>query len=137
MSIDTQKARRQIVQEFAALAYERELARELDTVEVGFSRWRRNEVSAHELSELIHAFHDGAARRLYSVYHGEVIEMAVGSAIARGVLTEEEVPSEILEALRSQVDFAREMGSEEEPSPEAPSNKPLKLSVGRGRPPAA
>jgi hypothetical protein len=48
------------------------------------------------------------------VYHGELIEMAVGSAIARGVLTEEEVPSEILEALRSQIDFAREIGSEED-----------------------
>jgi hypothetical protein len=136
MSNDPQKARRQIVREFAALAYERELARELDTVEVGFSRWRRNEVSAHELSEQIHAFHDGAARRLYSVYHGEVIEIAVGSAIARGVLTEEEVPSEILEALRSQIDFAREMGGEEEPSTEAPSNKPL-MMVGRRRPPTA
>jgi hypothetical protein len=134
MSNDPQKVRRQIVQEFAALAYERELARELDTVEIGFSRWRRNEVSAHELSELIHAFHDGAARRLYSVYHGELIEIAVGSAIARGVLTEEEVPSEILETLRSQIDFAREMGGEEEPSAEAPSSKPLKLTVGRGRP---
>lgn len=80
MSNDPQNARRQIIREFAALAYERELARELDTVEVGFSRWRRNEVGAHELGELIHAFRDGAARRLHSVYHGEVIEMAVGPA---------------------------------------------------------
>jgi hypothetical protein len=126
MRNDPQKARRQIIQELATLVYERELACELGVVKVEFSRWRRSEISAHELSELIHEFHNGVARRLYSVYHGDVLEMAVGSAIARGVLTEEEVPSEMVEVLRRHIDFAREMGSEEETSSEAPLTKPLK-----------
>ena len=123
MRSDPKKVQRQRIPELAMLAYERELARELGAVEVEFSRWRCGEINAHELSERVHVFHDGAARRLHSVYNGDLLEMAVGSAIARGVLTEEEVPSEVVEVLRRHIDFARAMGSEEETSAETPPNR--------------
>ena len=137
MRNDHQKVQRQRIRELAAIAHERELARELGAVELEFSRWRRGEIDAHELREIIHAFHDGPARRLYSVYNGDLLEMAVGAAIARGVLTEEELPPEMIEVLRRHIDFAREMGIKEGTSSEAPPNKPLKRTVGRRRPPAA
>jgi hypothetical protein len=125
MRNDPKKVQQQRIRELAALAHERELARKLGALEVEFSRWRRGEINAHELSERIHVFHDGAARRLYSVYNGDLLEMAVGAAIARGVLTEEEVPSEMIELLRRHIDFAREMGSEDEAPSEAPPDPAL------------
>jgi len=136
MRNDPEKVKRRQIRELAALAHDRELARELGAVELEFSRWRRGEIDAHELRETIHAFHNGPSRRLYSMYNGDLLEMVVGAAIARGVLTEEEVPPEMLEVLRRHIDFARERGSEEETSSEAPPNKALNPTVGRGRPPA-
>jgi hypothetical protein len=137
MKNDPQKMQRQRVRELAALAHERELSRELGTVEVEFSRWRRGEIDAHELCGRIHEFHNGAARRLYSLYNGDFLDMVIGAAIARGVLSEKDVPPEMVEVLRRHVDFARERVGGEESSSEAPPNKPLKRMVGRGRPPTA
>jgi hypothetical protein len=114
MRNDPKKLKRRSVRELAALAHERELARELGAVELEFSRWRRGEIDAHELREIIHAFHNGPSRRLYSLYNGDLLEMVVGAAIARGVLIEEEVSPEMLEVLRRHIDFARERGSGEE-----------------------
>jgi hypothetical protein len=136
MRNDPEKIQRRRIRELAALAHERELARELGAVELEFSRWRRGEIDAHELREIIHTFHNGPSRRLYSVYNGDLLEMAVGAAIARGVLAEEEVPPEMIEVLRRHIDFAREMGTKEEASSEAPPNMALNSPVGRGRPPA-
>jgi hypothetical protein len=107
MRDDPQKLQRRHIRELATLAYERELARELGAVEVEFSRWRRGEINVHDLSDLIHQFHDGTARRLYSIYAGDVLEVALGSAIARGVLTENEASPDIMEALRGHIEFAR------------------------------
>jgi hypothetical protein len=129
MRNDPEKLKRRRIRELAALAHERELARELGAVELEFSRWRRSEIDAHELREIIHAFHNGPSRRLYSLYNGDLLEMVVGAAIARGVLREEEVPPEMLEVLRRHIDFARERGSGEETSSEAPPNKPLERSI--------
>ena len=128
MRNDPEKVKRRQIRELAALAHDRELARELGAVELEFFRWRRGEIAAHDLREIIHAFHNGPSRRLYSMYNGDLLEMVVGAAIARGVLTEEEVPPEMLEVLRRHIDFARERGSEGETSPEAPPNKPLQHS---------
>jgi hypothetical protein len=137
MKNDPQKMQRQRIRELAALAHERELARELGAVELDFSRWRRGEINAHELCDQIHEFHNGAARRLRSLYNGDLLDMVVGAAIARGVLSEREVPPEMGDVLRRHIDYARERGVGEETSSEPPPNKPLKRMVGRGRPPTA
>jgi hypothetical protein len=137
MRNDPQKMQRQRIRQLAALAHERELSRELGSVEAEFSRWRRGEIDAHELSDRIHEFHDGPARRLHSLYNGDLLDMVVGAAIARGILSEAEVPPEIVEVLRRHIDFARERGSGEEAASETPPNKPLNRMVGRRRPPTA
>ncbi len=122
MKKDPEKIQRQRIRELAALAHERELARELGALEVDFSRWRRGEISVHELCDRIHEFHNGPARDLHSLYNGNLLDMVVGAAIGRGVLTEEEVPSEMVDVLRRHVDFAREMGAKKVTSSEAPPN---------------
>lgn len=108
------KSQRLLLRELAGKAYHRELTRELGTLEADFARWRREEIDVHALSEQIHRFHNGPARRLYVDYTNTHPEMAVGSAIGRGILTEEEATPEILEALKGLIELARDGWDEDD-----------------------
>jgi hypothetical protein len=122
------KSQRRLLRELAGRAYDRELARELGAIDTDFARWRRGEIDVHALSEQIHRFHNGPARRLYLDYTGTHLEIAVGAAIGRGILTEEEATPEILEALRGLIELARDRSAENDsesdgsPSGKAPSD---------------
>ncbi len=72
------------------------LAAELAKLEVEFQRWRAGELSPHELSDLIHEFHQGPSRHLFSKYDHDFRELNVVDAIRRGVLTTAEVGPETL-----------------------------------------
>ena len=102
------KSQRRQLRELAGKAYDRELAREVAALESDFACWRRGEIDVHELSDRIHRFHNGPARRLYVIYTSSHREMAVGSAIGRGILTEDEATPEILEALKGLIELARD-----------------------------
>jgi hypothetical protein len=102
------KAQRKRLRELGALAYERDLAAELAQLEAAFRRWRAQELDAFELSDLIHRFHQGPSRELFSKYDHANIDFAVASAIHRGLLTEAEAGSEVVELLRSDLAFLRE-----------------------------
>lgn len=95
----TKKQRKQL-RELAGKAYELELTGELENLETEFTRWRRGEIDVHDLSDRIHQFHEGPARNLFLAYNDTANEIAVGSAIGRGILGEEDVPPGIFEALR-------------------------------------
>lgn len=97
---DLTAAQRKRVRELAALAYDRELGRELALLEGEFAKWRQGELDAFELSDRIHRFHDGTARQLYGAYGHDNAPLAVASAIRRGLLTEEEAGAPIVTALR-------------------------------------
>lgn len=58
-----------------SLTYERELAKSLESLGDDFKRWRKNRISAFELSEFIHKFHNGPARDLWSFYTSGYLEM--------------------------------------------------------------
>jgi len=107
MRPDLTKSQRRRIRQLAAVAYDRELSRELTALESEFARWRTGAIDAHELSARIHEFHQGPSRRLFSVYTGSAIEQAVAAAIASGVITEAEAGPEILELLRGGIEFAR------------------------------
>ncbi|HJX53412.1 MAG TPA: hypothetical protein VJ801_11665 [Polyangia bacterium] len=94
------KSQKRNIRELAALAYERELGQELGKLEEQFARWRRGDIDVQTLSDAIHKFHNGPARELYSLYTGDMLELVVGGAIARGVLTPAEVPQDTLPILR-------------------------------------
>jgi hypothetical protein len=116
------KSQRRLLRELAGKAYDRELAREIGALEADFARWRRGEIDVHDLSEQIHRFHNGPARRLYLDYTGTHLELSVGAALGRGVLTEEEATPEILEALKGLIELARERRDEDDDESEgAPS----------------
>jgi hypothetical protein len=98
------KQMRKELRELAALAYERELGRHLAELEVRFSEWVQHKISAHELSDRIHEFHDGPSRDLFSVNQQFKPDFLVSRALATGVLNESEIPSDILKALSNQIE---------------------------------
>jgi hypothetical protein len=107
MESEWTKSQRRLLRELAVRAYDRELARELGALEGDFAQWRREEIDVHQLNEQIHRFHNGPARRLYLNYTDTHFETMVGAALSRGVLTEEETTPEILKALKSYIELAR------------------------------
>jgi hypothetical protein len=105
MRNDLTKEQKRRIRALTGLAYERELGRELALVEVEFSRWRHGEIDPYELGQVIHKFHDGVARDLYSTYTSSYPELTLGSAIARGILSPDEVPPDIRHALEGHFSF--------------------------------
>ena len=96
---DLTKAQRRKLAELAGLAYQRDLDAELAKLDAQFQRWRAGELSGHDLSDLIHAFHQGPSRELFKTYDPSVRAFAVVHAMRRGVLTETEIGAEILAVL--------------------------------------
>ena len=99
MSNELTKSQKRCLRELAALAYERELGTELGKIEVEFGRWRRGEIDAHALEDVIHKFHNGPSRKLYSLYTGSMLEFAAAGAVARGVVSAAEIPQEIADVI--------------------------------------
>jgi hypothetical protein len=107
------KAQHRRVREIGAMAYERELSAELSKLETEFGRWRAGEIDAYELSERIHRFHQGPARRLFSKYDHSNRDFAVADAIRRGLITEAEAGGDVIEMLRNYLDFLRDRDNDD------------------------
>ena len=90
MAQELTKAQRSRLRDLASVAYERELAGELESLEDDFKRWREGEINAFDVSEAIHAFHQEAARDLFKKYNAN-LEIAVAQAIHFGILSKDEV----------------------------------------------
>lgn len=90
------------LRELLAIAYKRELDAALSNLCKQFEAWQQNEMDCWDLNDAIHKFHDGISRDLYKQYvmsgnsdHGWL----VAHALDRKVLSREEIPDEILQAL--------------------------------------
>jgi hypothetical protein len=99
------KSVRKHLRELASVAYERELNRELETLAAEFERWRLGALSPWDLSERIHAFHQGPARDLFVFYRDLDEAMVVGRALAEGILEQKEIPAEVLPHVASTCEF--------------------------------
>jgi len=110
---DPPKRIRQLLREFAAKAHEEELRRALTPLAHAFERWSRGEVDCFDLSDLIHAFHQGASRDLFVRYTRRPHDPAVTYAIATGILNRQEVPEDLLEYLPTALEFYAHAPSEE------------------------
>ena len=102
------KAQRKELRRLAGVAYERELGSALAALEVQFREWHAGKLNVHELSDAIHAFHNGVARDLYVTYTRLEPRVAVAQAVARKVLRGDEVPPALREALQSLIVFYEE-----------------------------
>ncbi len=94
------KPERKELRKLAGLAYERDLAKALESLEDNFKRWRENKITAFELSDSIHQFHNGIARDLWSFYTNGYTDMIVTQAITDGIISKAEISPGILEKLK-------------------------------------
>ena len=87
----------------AGLAHERELTAELSTLEAQFAHWRTGQLTAFELAELIHSFHDGVARTLYKQYVLGKHDWSVADAVERCIVTEAEAGPAVMELISPKI----------------------------------
>ena len=97
---------KRLLREFAAKAHEEELRRALTPLANAFERWSRGEVDSFELSDLIHAFHQGPSRDLFVRYTSRPHDPAVTYAIATGIIDRRDLPDELLEHLARALEHA-------------------------------
>ena len=83
----------------AGLAYQRELDEALAHLKLKYAEWEAGRIDCFQLTAEIHGFHNGIARDLWKRYSDGDARFAVGFAVAKGVLKEEEVPSKVLDDL--------------------------------------
>ena len=106
MAEQSKKVRRRL-RDLAAIAYERELSRELDSLFKDFEAWKREELDPFELSDKIHEFHQKPSRELFKWYTDQHPDFPVAKATADGILSEQEVGEEILSILEGLIPLRR------------------------------
>ena len=89
----------------ATLAHEEELRRALLPIAAAFGRWQAGQLGSGELTEVIHAFHQGPARELWRKYNSGPREFAVARAILSGVIERDQVPPDVLEHCRGAIEY--------------------------------
>jgi hypothetical protein len=105
---DPDKKTKRALRELMAVAHEEELRQALGTLAGHFDRWRQGEIDSFELSRLIHEFHDGEDRELWTRYDPRNADIAVARAIDRGIVDRSTVPPEVLEHLSRLLAFLAE-----------------------------
>ena len=104
MSEYPKRIKRQL-RELAAEAYERELERELKKLDQSFEEWRQDTIGSGELSYRVHQYETGPSRELHKRYNSGRNDINVAYAIVVGILDEEEVPKEVMDAIARAMSF--------------------------------
>jgi len=103
--MDVSKRLKRLVREWAGIAHDRELSKALLELHTHFDQWKRGEITAWDLNDFIHRFHDGASREIWKTYATDRLEPAVAFAVATGILRREEVPPELVQHLAGLIEF--------------------------------
>lgn len=90
-------------------AYERELHRELTRLDQQFAAWRRGEISSGELSYQVHRYENGPSRDLFKQYNNTPHDLSVAFAMVAGILSIDEVPPEVREAIQEPLAFFQDL----------------------------
>ena len=93
------------LRQIASMAHERELGKVLSELGSAFDRWENDEVSARELNDRILELDRGALKQIWDKYQRLPAETVVAQGISEGFVQESEVPAEILDHLRKQIQF--------------------------------
>jgi hypothetical protein len=101
------KRLKRLIREWEEEAHERELHRELSKLDESFAEWRRGAIGSGEMSYRIHEWEIGPSRALFKEYNDGSPEMSLAYAIVIGIVQEDEVPPEVLEAIANAIAFYR------------------------------
>ena len=101
MRKDYPKPIKKLIRHYMIEAYERELHRELTKLDQSFTEWRQDKISSGELSYRVHQYDTGPSRELFKQYNDGQNDASVAYAIVAGILKQEEIPAELLEALEN------------------------------------
>lgn len=99
MPRDFTKRQKAEIRRLNDLAWERELSAALENLRREFDALKSGQISAFEMSDKVHQFHQHTARELYKCYGDGRNPFAVPGAIGRGVVQRAEVSPEVLELL--------------------------------------
>jgi hypothetical protein len=108
MSDSWSRKRRRELRDLQGLAWERELEDALRSLRMDFEMWDRGDISAFELSDRLHKFHNGRSRELFNMYSGRLENWWIGHIIARGVIEESELSDDLRDVLKDEIAECRE-----------------------------
>jgi hypothetical protein len=106
------KSERALLRSLAEEAWDTELRDALTELFEDFGKWADDGMSAFELSDKIHEFHNGISRELYVRYTTLRPEILVSRAVAFGIVGEEALGKSLLERLARNIESFREMQDE-------------------------
>lgn len=107
------KSERALLRALTEEAWEAELGEELEKLFEDFTKWLDHGMSALDLSDKIHKFHNGASRDLYSMYTGADPAMIAARAIAMGFIDEKSLADQLRSKLAEQIDTFRRPNTDE------------------------
>jgi hypothetical protein len=114
---DIPKQIKRLVREWAGIAHDRDLRQALSNLRLQFDRWDRGEINACELNDLVHRFHQDTSREIWKRYSTTRLEPAVASAVAAGVLRQDELPVALVQHIASLIGFHEQELSASRPQP--------------------
>jgi len=101
------KQQKELKKELLALtqiAYEREMNTAITLLDQEFDLWRQKKLSAIDLSEKIHRFHNDTAKEIWHQYVPNTFhDLLVAKAIQKGIILRKEVSSELIEFLAPKI----------------------------------
>ena len=106
------KTTEKLIRQYASIVHDRELGRTLEELRTEFDRWETGKISAVQLSDHVHKYHQGTLKEIWAKHEMSSKEVIVAQAIASGILHEEDIPDEIREHLGRKIEFFREELSE-------------------------
>ena len=103
------KSVKRALRELGGIAYDEELHRALVPLADAFDAWKAGKLSAGDLVDQIHTFHQGPARELFLRYDRHLLSSSVAQAIATGIIKRDSVPAEVLDHLSGLIKFHSNM----------------------------
>ena len=92
----------------AGESFDRELGQNLARLCDPLGRWEKHEISSTELDAFVHEVHQGS-RRVFNLHESLKADQIAARSLASGVLTEDEVPESVREAVSGWVKFFRDV----------------------------
>lgn len=98
------KSLKRLLREWAGIAHERELGRALGDLRRQFDEWQAGGLTAFDLNERIHRFHDDTSREIWVRYSQNPFDVSVAFAVVNGIIRRDELPGELVEHLATLIE---------------------------------